>query len=130
MEQHHITEDMVKNSPCFAEEWPYISSKIAGRDLIAYNAPFDSGRLRHTAIAHNVELPNLRWYCLMRAYANFYGMPGKHGPAEFQKLKNACAQQGIPIEQKHRAQADVLDTAALIRRLAELGDKAVTHPRR
>lgn len=126
---HKISETMVAAAPCFAEEWPEIWGKIGGRGIIAYNAKFDEGRIAHTAIAHNIILKPLVWHCLMQAYAAFYGEPGKSYSRRFQssrwqKLEDACRQQGILFEQTHRALGDAIATAALIRRIAELGEGA------
>ena len=64
----------------------------------------------------------------MLKYAEFYAAPGRYEDAAWQKLGDACAQQGIVFEQAHRSLGDALATAALIRRLAELGQDARRYP--
>jgi DNA polymerase III subunit epsilon len=101
MQLHHINEAMVSAAPCFNEEWPEIWRRIKGRSLIAWNAAFDAGRLKYAAVAHNVELPPLEWYCAMREYA-------KHSKFQFQRigLAQACEYHGIVHSEAHRALAD------------------------
>lgn len=123
---HGITDSMVAKARTFAEEFPEIEAALKGRVIIAYNVQFDLGRIDHTANVHGVSLPYMEWRCLMRMYAEYYAEPnryGRSGPA-WQKLEAACRQQGILLKQSHRALGDALATAALIRRLAELGDEA------
>lgn len=124
---HGITESMVATARTFREEFPEIEAALKGKVIIAYNAEFDKERLWHTAREHGITPPHRWcWECLMLRYASFYNEPNRHGynsPA-WQKLEAACRQQGILLKQSHRALGDALATAALIRRLAELGDAA------
>ena len=124
MAVHGITEAMVADAMTFAEEWTEIHAALADRVLIAYNVGFDKERLEHTAKIHGVSLPLLEWRCLMLKYSEFYGAPGRYGDAAWQRLGTACAQQGVIVDQAHRSLGDALATAALIRRLAELGQDA------
>jgi DNA polymerase III epsilon subunit-like protein len=124
MAVHGITDDMVAGARTFAEEWPEIHAALTDRVLIAYNVGFDRERLEHTAKVHGVSLPILVWRCLMMKYAAFWGAPGRYEDVAWQKLGDACVQQGVIFEQAHRALGDALATAALIRRLAELGQDA------
>lgn len=123
---HGITEAMVAKARTFAEEFPEIETALKGKEIIAYNVQFDLGRIDHTANVHGVSLPYMEWRCLMRMYAEYYAEPNRYGRSDpaWQKLEAACRQQGVPLVQNHRALGDVLATAALIRRLAELGDAA------
>lgn len=123
---HGITESMVSRARTFREEWPAIERAIKGRTIIAYNAQFDLGRIDHTANVHGVSLPYMEWHCAMKAYARFWNEPNRYGKSDpaWQKLEAACRQQGIAFAQEHRALGDALATAALIRRLAELGNGA------
>jgi DNA polymerase-3 subunit epsilon len=118
---HGITEAMVTDAKTFAEEWREIYTALTNRIVIAYNVDFDKERLEHTAKIHGVSLPALEWRCLMLKYAQFYGAPGRYEEFAWQKLGDACEQQGVIVEQVHRALGDARATASLIRRLAELG---------
>lgn len=127
MRVHGITNEMVATARSFAEEWPEISSILESKVIIAYNEGFDKERLWHTAREHGITPPHKWcWQCLMLRYARFWNEPNRYGyssPA-WQKLEHACRQQGLDFAQSHRALGDAQATAALIRRLAELGDAA------
>ena len=124
---HGITEAMVANARTFAEEFPEIEMALKGKVIIAYNESFDKERLWHTAREHGITPPHRwSWDCLMLRYVSFYNEPNRYGyssPA-WQKLEAACRQQSVPLVQEHRALSDALAVAALIRRLAELGEAA------
>lgn len=124
MAVHEISEAMVKDARTFKEAWPDISLVLEGKTIITYNAVFDEGRFEYTAKVHGITPPVLEWQCLMLAYAGFWGIQGKYGGFRWQKLKDACEQQGIPFSQEHRALSDAQAVVKLIQRLAELGENA------
>jgi DNA polymerase-3 subunit epsilon len=123
---HGITENMVATARTFSQEWGEIQAALDGRAIIVYNAGFDARRMIYTAKVHGVRLPEMRWHCMMKKYAAFYGEPNQRGYSDsaWQKLEYALPQQGIPFEQTHRALGDAQAVVALIRRLAEMGDDA------
>lgn len=124
---HGITNEMVSTATTFAEEWEEICRHLDGKVIIAYNEEFDKGRLWHTAREHGITPPHRwTWRCLMKKYAQFYAAPNErgYGSAAWQKLENACRQQGIELKQEHRALSDAMAVVNLIHRLAELGDAA------
>jgi DNA polymerase III subunit epsilon len=118
MAVHEITEAMVATVRTFKEAWPDILVVVEGKTIIAYNATFDRGRFEHTARVHGITLPILEWQCMMLRYAEFWGMPGRYGGFRWQKLKDACLQQGIPFNQAHRALSDAHAVVKLIQKLA------------
>jgi DNA polymerase III subunit epsilon len=110
---HHISEAMVAQARTFVEAWPEIERAIGGRNVITWNAEFDLRMLRQTAAAHNVNLPEMTFYCAMREYTRY---------GNFQKwarLTEACAHQGVDFQQSHRALWDTLATLEIIRALAK-----------
>lgn len=120
---HNIKELMVSGAPSFAEEWPEIYRRIGGRNIITYNAQFDSGRIRTTILDHHI-LGNLKdldvdlmqtftYYCLMEEYQRYYQFQ------RWQKLHVACSQQNIEFDQKHRALGDALAALEIIRAMAK-----------
>ncbi len=135
MNAHHITEAMLAETRSFAEEWPEIEAAIGGRAIITYNAKFDARMIQQTAIANKITLKDIDYYCLMTEYAQFWDAPSRQGvwigsqrmsnnSAPFQKLQEACRQQGVSFSQKHRALGDTMATLALIRKIAERGHDA------
>lgn len=109
---HHITESMVRRSSTFAQEWSKIHDAIKGKSIITYNARFDADRIEHTAKVHGVNVGNAVYYCAMIEYASAYTSKKNV------KLEVACDQQGVNVEQEHRALYDTFDTLNLIRKCA------------
>jgi DNA polymerase III subunit epsilon len=60
---HGITADQVAEVPTFAELWDEIHSEIQGMSLVAHNAGFDIGVLRHTLDSYKIPYPQLHYYC-------------------------------------------------------------------
>lgn len=135
-EAHHITEAMLAPARSFAQEWPDIERAIAGRAIITYNAEFDARMMQQSGFAQKIILKDIDYYCLMKEYAQFWNAPSKQGVwlgsqklsgnAPFQKLQEACRQQGIEFEQNHRALGDTLAALSIIKRIADLGADAPT----
>lgn len=60
---HGITADRVADKPTFAELWDEVYSEIRGMALVAHNASFDIGVLRHTLDDYRIPDPELDYYC-------------------------------------------------------------------
>src|SRR5258708_224547 len=60
---HGITADHVAGMPTFAELWDEVHSELQGFPLIAHNASFDIGVLRHTLDDYKIPYPKLDYYC-------------------------------------------------------------------
>lgn len=60
---HGIEPEMTANSPTFAEVWPRVCDRLAGKPLVAHNASFDFSVLRHSLDAVGVDYPELSYYC-------------------------------------------------------------------
>ncbi len=63
---HGITEDDVRNEPSFNELWPEIRSYIDNNLIIAHNASFDLGVLRHVLSTYNIDYPESHYSCTLR----------------------------------------------------------------
>ncbi len=61
-----ITEDDVKNEPTFDELWPEIRNYIDNNLIIAHNASFDLGVLRHVLSTYNIDYPESQYSCTWR----------------------------------------------------------------
>jgi len=112
MAVHRITEEMVSAAPCLNEEWPEIYKRIKGKKLIAWNAKFDSGRLKHAMAAHNVPAREFEWYCAMLEYTRYGNFQ------KWVKLQEACLYQGMEFIQNHRALGDVLEMIEVVKAVA------------
>lgn len=119
MAVHGITHEMVADAPSFEAIYVQLSVALAGRYVIAYNAPFDKRVLIGSCERRGLPLPKIRnWACAMRAYAVYHGHAGKHG-YQWQSLSKACMQQKIVVNNAHNAMGDCLMTLALVKRMAE-----------
>ena len=63
---HHITKDMVKNSPNFKDLWPKISFVFDNTILFAHNAKFDFLVLKKTLQKYSIPLPNIKYGCSLK----------------------------------------------------------------
>jgi len=60
---HGIEPDMTAGSPTFAEVWPLVNARVAGKPVVAHNASFDCSVLRHSLDAAGLEYPDLDYFC-------------------------------------------------------------------
>ena len=118
---HGISQRDVANAPTFRGLYVQLSSLLAGQTVIAYNMDFDWRMIQQTAKRHQLPMIRVREkHCAMKQYAKFYGMwNGRRRSYKWQKLGNACFQQGITVGNTHDALDDVLLTLALIKAMAK-----------
>ena len=60
---HGITADHVAEMPTFAELWDQVHLEIQGMPLVAHNASFDIGVLKHTLDDYKIPYPASDYYC-------------------------------------------------------------------
>jgi DNA polymerase III epsilon subunit-like protein len=133
---HGLRDEDVQHAPSWPDVWPQLEAVLAGRLVLAYNCEFDLRLVRQTLKAHPFlalgmptelvntksgafELPTSpvlrRWHCAMKAYQAHAGLD------RWPKLVDACAAQGVPVEDlpgAHGALGDVLRTVRLIKAVA------------
>jgi DNA polymerase-3 subunit epsilon len=121
---HGIGEEQLKDAPTFAEVRQKLEEAIKGKDLIIYNANYDSAILDNASRADDPEAtfpstwPSLTM-CAMTWYAKFYGEEDYRGGYHWQKLTNAVKQCGAKIADAHTALGDCLMTLEVIKKMAE-----------
>ncbi len=118
---HGITDEMVKDAPTFQEIYPQIVQALTGKDVIIYNADYDSYLLDNLIIRSGLDLPRFECWCLMRAYADYKKRPGAYGNYKWIKLSEACELEKVVLTDAHRALGDTLATYGLLKALAEKG---------
>ena len=121
---HGITAEQLANAPDFAAIWPILLSIMQGNTVAIYNADFDMRIITQSAQAHGLDLSPLRLvkaWCVMRAYAQFFG---DYNPARrayrWHSLGAAIEQQGLvlPVGMRlHSALADAEMTRQLTARM-------------
>ncbi|MDY3706491.1 3'-5' exonuclease [Vagococcus lutrae] len=106
---HGITPEMVKDAPTFKEVWQDIEPLFQPEHLIvAHNAAFDNGVLRHTLAHHGLAQPYYQSLCTVTASRRL--MP----ELENHKLNTLCQAIGIPLEHHHHALDDAIASAQIL----------------
>jgi DNA polymerase-3 subunit epsilon len=116
---HGIYDDDVKTAPTFAEVYTAFCNVVGSQPVtIAYNDEFERGILR--AVCHRYEqpVPSLEWQCAMRAYMAYARQ------YKFSKLGVACQQEGVRVDNAHRALGDCSMTLHLLRKMAAYTESA------
>ncbi len=105
---HGISAAAAARAPEFSALAPSIASLLRGRVPVAHNASFDARFLAHSMEQAGLVCPDYAyWMCTMQLAGTF--LPGNRS------LADCSAAIGYAIEDAHRASADALATAALLR---------------
>ena len=100
--------------PEFPEVWTEIAGYLKSIPvLVAHNAAFDIGCIRHSLELYGIEKPDITYYCSLRAARKLYDFGCN-------SLDYLCDQFKIPYWQHHRAGDDAEMCARLF--LRELED--------
>lgn len=132
---HHITEEMLKDAPSFAEVWPQVRTLLGSvPHVFTYNADFDRARLDYTikraGIDWDIEQDGrLSWLCLMQMYAEHWGEESWSG-YRWQRLELALFQQEIEHSGYHRALSDAQAAYKLLEHLAGKHEKKIEEEER
>ena len=114
MQIHGIRPNDTENSPEFPEIWAEITKYLKDIPvLVAHNAAFDIGCIRHSLELYGMEKPDITYYCSLRAARRLYNFGCN-------SLDYLCDQFKIPYGQHHRAGDDAEMCARLF--LTELED--------
>jgi len=94
-----ITEDMVSDAPSFEELAPELYSRLEGKVLVAHNARFDYGFLRHEfrRAGYRYVAPVL---CTVKLSRKLYPHERRHN------LDTLLERHGLTCESRHRALPD------------------------
>jgi DNA polymerase-3 subunit epsilon len=118
---HHITDEMVKAAPTWAELWPSVAAALKDRRVAIYNADYDVRLMQQSHRLHSMEW---RWrsdafVCVMQLYAKFYGewIP-RYRSYRLHSLEAAARQCRLGLPNAHRARADALLARALLQYMA------------
>lgn len=132
---HGITNDHVKNALTIADLEDTLHRLLVGKEIVVYNAPYDSRMLRQSFEPHYGDrtgpglrlwrgyepdiwgwVNDLKYTDVMEPYAKYYGeWNNYHANYKWQKLSNACKQQGVSVKDAHSAIGDCKMTLALIK---------------
>lgn len=110
---HGIRPVDTMNAPEFPEVWARISDYLRTCPvLVAHNAAFDIGCIRHSLAFYDIAKPDVTYYCSLRAARRLYNFGCN-------SLDYLCDQLGIPYGQHHRAGDDAEMCARLFLREIE-----------
>ena len=99
-EIHGISQDMVKESPSFADIWLEVRSLFLENLVVAHNATFDLNVLKKTLLAYDIHESMVLYACTMR-------MSKKIGiPVNDYKLPTLCEYFGCSLKDHHDAMSD------------------------
>jgi DNA polymerase-3 subunit epsilon len=117
---HGISDDDVADAPSFKEVYPLMAEYLNNQVVVTYNAPFEQKVLAAVYPRYNtLPLKPRKWVCAMRLYTDFRWITNR-----YYKLSDACEQEGITIQDMHRAIGDCRMTLALMRGVAGYAKEA------
>lgn len=70
---HGLYARDLTDAPGFKEVYPRLAAALRGREILAWNAPFDRAMVARDAARHGLPPPGRAWTCAMRASAPWYG---------------------------------------------------------
>ena len=110
---HGIRPQDTAHAPLFPEVWATLCEYIDECPvLVAHNAAFDIGCIRHSLELYGLEKPDAAYYCSLRAARKLYRFPSN-------TLDALCQRFNIPAGQHHRAGDDAEMCARLFLRETE-----------
>jgi len=116
---HHITPDMLQDSPTFLEVYMDITTILYGGVWVVYNANYDVTMLDSLCIRHKCgQIPRLGVHCAMLLYAQYRAELGNRKNSwKWHKLIDAVEHEGIELGNAHNALTDTVATYELIQKL-------------
>lgn len=108
--EQRFTRDEFASAPDWPEVWAAVAPLFENRLLIAYNAAFDRRALTAMRVRNRQESNERGWRCAMQL------AKARAGTKKNLTLTEACARYGLEGG-THRADADVLATYRLLKRL-------------
>ncbi|PZF98298.1 exonuclease domain-containing protein [Micromonospora endophytica] len=105
---HGITNADVRHAPSFAAVAGEVTSRLAGRALVAHNARFDLAFLKAEYARAGWQLPACPYLCTLDASWSYLPHLSRR------RLPDCCYASGIELQEAHSALGDASATAALL----------------
>lgn len=124
---HGIIDAMLADAPAWSEIHDRFCDLVEARQVVIYSREFDVRVISQTARRYGLQTPrgfdqaldHGPIHCVMQAYAGFHGeWSTEKGRYRWQKLSAAAQQQGVKVENAHRALGDCLMTLGVVRAMA------------
>ncbi len=112
---HGISDLDVVAAPRFAEIAGDVLALLDDAVLVAHNAAFDLGMVRHAFDTAGIDYRPPGVACTLEAFRLLEPLADNH------RLQSICERHGIPLDDAHEAMSDVLATTALLRVLLRAG---------
>lgn len=126
---HGITNEMAASGKNWADVYEDLKGFLDNIiNLVIYNADYDLRLINQTNQNHNVESEQFSCttYCAMLDYAEFWGDYNEyHDSYRWQRLTAAAQQQGVKVENAHRALGDCQMTLEIINKVKANNKKAI-----
>ncbi len=106
---HGIADEDVAGAPRFGEIADELLGLLDGAVLVAHNADFDLGMLRHAFAREGISYRPEAVACTLEAFRLLEPLADNH------RLQSICERRGIVLEEAHEAMSDVLATVGLLR---------------
>ena len=116
---HGLTDADVARAPSWDAVGIRLAELVAGRVVVVYNAAFDRRLVQQCCARRRLAVPVADWQCAMRAYAEFFGEPGRGGGYRWHPLERAVRAFGA-APGGHRAVADALACRAVVLGMAAM----------
>lgn len=117
---HGISDEILLDALWFPQAWRMIAPLLDGKEIVIYNADFDTARLVTSMHAHEMNdaiqhLRTLTTHCAMSWFSVIYGeWSDYHEDYTYQSLATACRYFGIAQPRVHQAGDDARVTAYLV----------------
>ncbi len=98
---HGITKEDTQDAPIFPKVWQEIEPLIEDLPLVAHNSPFDEGCLKAAFATYNLDYPDYKFYCTLKASRKILG-----SKLENHKLDTVASFLGFDLRNHHHALSD------------------------
>ncbi|UCH27176.1 MAG: 3'-5' exonuclease [Trueperaceae bacterium] len=121
---HGLTMRHLQAAPTWPEVLPSLIRAVAGRRVLAWNAPFDRRMLEQSSRAWDLRPLPIPFECAMHRYALSCGVrSGRYG------LERAASREGVLSDrQQHRSVGDARLTLAVLKSIFEKAAKYPSSP--
>jgi len=110
-----LSDARVAGAPTWPEVWKRLGPLLEGREVVAFNAAFDSSMIEGTCRAHGLTPARVKWTCARRLLSPLWSR-------DRVSLRQVCLDLGIEPG-THRAKPDV---EAMIRALRTVASRPLT----
>ncbi len=108
---HGLTDEDTEDSPVFPTVWEQIEPLIGDLPLVAHNSKFDEGCLKEVFKVYQMDYPDYRFYCTVKASRKHFPHLPNH------KLNTVSAHCGYNMINHHEALDDAYACAIIGKRV-------------